>query len=131
VVVATVPGVSVSANGSLELDGDSINDLSFASAGCEPIPNLMTALPGTLTAQLSKDYRLITVADLGSAVFLSGDFCVGSASLEEYRDYLSGFLVRTSSGATYRMWIADSTAQGVRLQYALLASSQIFSSGFE
>jgi PKD repeat protein len=131
VVVSTVPSVTVLSNGGLGLDGDALDDLAISSTGCTPIPKRLIAMLGAQTAQLSKDYRQISIADMGSAVFVDGDACVGGALLDEYRDYRSGFLVRSTGGFTYRMWIADSTAQGARFRYDLIASPQIFSSSFE
>jgi hypothetical protein len=131
VIVGEVAGPFVPANTGIDLDGDTVEDFSISSTGCTPIPNRFIPVNGTRHAQIAMDYRLITLADVEGHNFMSSDACVGAIAADEYRDYLSGFLILTSRLNLYRIWIADSTVSGVRIEYSLLGNLRILADGFD
>jgi hypothetical protein len=131
VIVSEVAGPFVPANSGIDLDGDAVEDFGISSTGCTPIPNRFIPVNGTRHAQSALDYRLITLADVEGQNFMSSDACVGAFAADEYRDYLSGFLILTSRLNLYRIWIADSTVSGVRIEYSLLGNLRIFADGFD
>jgi PKD repeat protein len=131
VIVSEVAGPFVPTNTGIDLDGDTVEDFSISSTGCAPIPNRFIPVNGARHAQIAMDYRLITVADVEGRTFTGSDACVGAFAADEYRDYLSGFLILTSRLNLYRIWIADSTVSGIRIEYSLLGDLFIFRDGFE
>ena len=86
--------------------------------------NRLAHLNGTGNFTLAKDYRNVVAADASGVTYATGPFCVDV-------DFLSPFLVRTTSGAIYKAWTAGNDASGIRLQYALLVPVTIFANGFE
>ena len=115
VAVSTRPSTLVAVNGSFDLDGDSTADMQVQTEACT-YPNKLHMLNGAKYTLLYKDYRTITVSDVGGGPVSTGDFCVNV-------DYLEGFLVKVSSGAIYRAWTAANDAGGIRLEYALLQAA--------
>ncbi len=116
VTVAMVVSTQVAVSGNFNLDGDGLNDMQVLGPGCPPITNQLHMLNGAKYTLLYKDYRNITVADIGGGPISSGDFCVNV-------DYLEAFLVKASSGAIYKAWTAGNNASGVRLEFALLQAA--------
>jgi PKD repeat protein len=131
ITVSEVAGPFIPANSAIDLDGDSINDFGISSTGCTPIPNRFIPLNGARHAQIAEDYRLITLASAEGQTFSTSDACVGAFDADEYRDYRSGFLILTSQLNLIRIWIADSTVSGVRIEYGPLGNLLIFRDGFE
>ena len=115
VSVSTRPSILVAVNGSFDLDGDSTADMQVQTEAC-PYPNKLHMQNGAKYTLLYKDYRTITVSDVGGGPISTGDFCLNV-------DYLEGFLVKASGGSIYRAWTAGNDASGIRLEYALLQAA--------
>lgn len=116
VTVSMVASTTVAVNSSFDLDGDLTGDMQVLGPGCAPIVNQLHMLGSAKYMTLSKDYRNVTVADVGGGPAGSGDFCVNV-------DYLEAFLVKASSGAIYKAWTAGNDASGIRLEFALLQAA--------
>ena len=128
VTVAPVPSTTVAVGSSFDFNADGIPDLSVQSAGgaCGATVNSLATQNLADYVLLSEDYRGVTPSDALGANFGTGTFCVEV-------DYLDAFLVRTSTGETYRAWTAGNDAGGVRIESALLVTIPpvIFADGFE
>jgi len=114
VTVATVASTTVASGGSFQLDGDGIADLSVTpSGGACGLPNRLGTMNGTGWFGLAKDYRLVVASDASGVSYTTGFFC-------RNLDHFEPFLVRTTTQAIYRAWIAGNDGSGVRLVFAQL-----------
>lgn len=116
VAVSTVASTLVAVNGGFNLDGDGLADMQVTGPGCGSIVNQLHMLNSARYMLLYKDYRNVTVSDIGGGPVSTGDFCVNI-------DYLEAFLVKASSGAIYKAWTAGNDAGGIRLEFALLQAA--------
>jgi PKD repeat protein len=118
VAVATVPSTTVSVGGSIDFDGDAVNDLQvLATAACGAIPNMLRPLGSVEWASLAMDYRLVTIGDVPDPASTS-DFC------HPVSDLFATGVVRTSNGSLAKFWTPQNTgAGGIRFEFAILFNS--------
>jgi PKD repeat protein len=115
VTVALVSSTTVSVNGAIDFDGDSVNDLQvLATTACGAIPNMLRPL-GTVTwTSVGMDYRAVTIANAPTPNSTS-DFC------HEVADVFSTGIVKASNASIVKFWTPQNTgAGGVRFEFAVL-----------
>lgn len=117
VTVATVPSSTVAPGASFDFDGDTINDIQVLATGaCGSIPNLIDPLGTVKWGSVSKDYRTVTIGDVGTPSSTS-NFCHPVASLFDTGVF------ETSNGSIVKFWTPQNTASGIRFEFAILFNS--------